>query len=70
MGCNITLIYIYGNEKIENNKAEDKENLSKVHEDNEAKTILASLSELGIKLYAINIEEDIQAVFKQGGKRN
>lgn len=70
LGCNITLIYIYGNEKIENNKAEDKENLSKVHEDNEAKTILASLSELGIKLYEINIEEDIQAVFKQGGKRN
>ncbi|MEG2503639.1 MAG: hypothetical protein RSB44_02995, partial [Carnobacterium sp.] len=47
----------------------NKENLSKVHEDNEAKTILASLSELGIKLYEINIEEDIQAVFKQGGKR-
>lgn len=70
LGCNITLIYIYGNEKIENNKAEDKENLSKVHEDNEAKTILDSLSELGIKLYEINIEEDIQAVFKQGGKRN
>lgn len=70
LGCNITLIYIYGNEKIENNKAEDKENLSKVHEDNEAKTILVLLSELGIKLYAINIEEDIQAVFKQGGKRN
>lgn len=70
LGCNITLIYIYGNEKIENNKAEDKENLSKVHEDNEAKTILASLSELGIKLYEINIEEDIQVVFKQGGKRN
>lgn len=70
LGCNITLIYIYGNEKIENNKAEDKENLSKVHEDNEAKTILVLLSELGIKLYEINIEEDIQAVFKQGGKRN
>lgn len=70
LGCNITLIYIYGNEKIENNKEENKENLSKVHEDNEAKTILVLLSELGIKLYAINIEEDIQAVFKQGGKRN
>ncbi|MPL98312.1 hypothetical protein SDC9_44514 [bioreactor metagenome] len=70
LGCNITLIYIYGNEKIENNKDENKENLSKAHGDNEAKTILASLSELGIKLYEINIEEDIQAVFKQGGKRN
>lgn len=70
LGCNITLIYIYGNEKIENNKEEYKENLSKAHGDNEAKTILALLSELGIKLYEINIEEDIQAVFKQGGKRN
>lgn len=70
LGCNITLIYIYGNEKIESNKEEYKENLSKAHGDNEAKTILALLSELGIKLYEINIEEDIQAVFKQGGKRN
>lgn len=70
LGCNITLIYIYGNEKIENNKEEYKENLSKAYGDNEAKTILALLSELGIKLYEINIEEDIQAVFKQGGKRN
>lgn len=70
LGCNITLIYIYGNEKIERNKEEYKENLSKAHGDNEAKTILALLSELGIKLYEINIEEDIQAVFKQGGKRN
>lgn len=85
LGCNITLIYIYGNANIANNKEgakenlskkalrnkeEYKENLSKDHGYNEAKTILASLLELGIKLYEINMEEDIQVVFKQGGKRN